>query len=425
MSKLDVRSVPSLAGSGVPYATAVKAGPFIFLTGHEAFDFNSGSLADIAGAPGFPRFGKPRWRREGDFILDRMRALLKEFGSDLPHGVRLDQYYPTPMAVDPYHLARKAAFGDYIPPSTSVLMKRCFSAHTSICASLIAVTPSNDYAIGRVYPTDVQSPTWSGFVPAITCNDFVFVAGQMATKPGVGLDPRAHVPDFARWGGTEIRKQTEFLILHKLKPAMEAAGASLEGSVKAQVYIENEADFPDFVDVWNEHFAEIPCALTVVPTHGFGSVGGIIEINLLGLKNDAKRKKKVVKAAIPAMASYGPHVQVGEFLFPSALMAVGKDGLIAGASVSPAFDGLSHAGHAQAETIYGYVEALCKAAGTSLSNIVRAQYFVSEVSAFPGIQSAWAARLGDQPHPFLCVQGADPFPAPGAAVIADFWIYAP
>ena len=79
--------------------------------------------------------------------------------------------------------------------------------------------------------------------------------------PYHGLDPRAHVPDYARWGGTEIRKQTEFLINEKLKPALEAAGSSLENAVKAQVYIEKTEDFPDFVEVWNEHFRQDPlCA---------------------------------------------------------------------------------------------------------------------------------------------------------------------
>jgi hypothetical protein len=39
----------------------------------------------------------------------------------------------------------------------------------------------------------------------------------MATQDH-GIDSRPHVPDHARWGGTEIRKQTEFLIEHKLKP---------------------------------------------------------------------------------------------------------------------------------------------------------------------------------------------------------------
>jgi enamine deaminase RidA (YjgF/YER057c/UK114 family) len=72
-------------------------------------------------------------------------------------------------------------------------------------------------------------------VPTIVCNHFVFVAGQMASGPVYGLDPRAHVPDHSAWGGAEIRKQTELLIVEKLKPALEAAGSSLERSLTAQV----------------------------------------------------------------------------------------------------------------------------------------------------------------------------------------------
>jgi hypothetical protein len=86
------------------------------LTGHEAFDFEGGIPEEVAGPAGFPLFGRPRSRREGDFILQRMRRILREFGSDLGNGVRLDQYYPSPAAVDPYHLARNVEFGDYIPP---------------------------------------------------------------------------------------------------------------------------------------------------------------------------------------------------------------------------------------------------------------------------------------------------------------------
>jgi len=283
MTTLEVRAVEHLLGSGIPYAYAVKAGPWIFLTGHEAFDFKTGVTEAVAGALGFPLFGRPRWRREGDFILERMRRILQELGSDLGHGVRLDQFYPTPAAVDPYHLARHAAFGDYIPPSTSVVMESCFGAESGISASLIAVAPSPEYAIRKVYPTGVTASATSGFVPAIVCNDFVFVAGQMASGREHGLDPRAHVPDHSLWAGTEIRKQTEFIIQERLKPALEAAGSSLERSVKAQVYLKNLADFPDFIDVWSQHYRNIPCALTVVPTKGFAMVGGIIEINLIAL----------------------------------------------------------------------------------------------------------------------------------------------
>jgi enamine deaminase RidA (YjgF/YER057c/UK114 family) len=422
MATSEVKSVEHLVGTGVPYAYAVKAGLWIFLTGHEAFDFAGGTTEAVAGPPGFPLFGRPRWRREGDFILQRMRRILQEFGSDLGHGVRLDQFYPTPAAVDPYHLARRAAFGDYIPPSTSVVMESCFGAESGISTSLIAVVPSPEYEIRKVYPKDVTASASSGFVPAVVCNDFVFVAGQMATGREHGLDPRAHVPDHSLWAGAEIRKQTEFIILKRLKPALEAAGSSLGHSVKAQIYLRNVADFPDFIDVWTEHYQDIPCALSIVPTKGFAMVGGIIEINLMALTNGAKRAKEVIAADIPTMAAYGPCIKVGEFLLPSGLMALGRDGHVAGKTISPGFLGLAHAGYTQAAAVHDYAEALCKAAGTSLGKVLRAQYFISDPTAFPGIAMAWASRFGTQPLPFVCIRTPPEMPAPGMALIADFWI---
>jgi enamine deaminase RidA (YjgF/YER057c/UK114 family) len=249
MAKPEVKAVGNLLGTSVSFAYAVKSGPWIFLNGHEAFDFESGIPEEVAGPAGFPLFGRPRSCREGDFILHRMRRILREFGSDLSHGVRLDQFYPHPRAVAAYHLARHAEFGDYIPPSTSVIMERCFGADTTISSSLVAVMPDAEYEIRKIQPEGVASAPTSGFVPTVVCNEFVFVAGQMAHNPGQGLDPRAHVPEHSAWAGIEIRKQTEFLIRKKLEPALEAAGSSLERSLKAQVYLANVADFPDFIDV--------------------------------------------------------------------------------------------------------------------------------------------------------------------------------
>jgi enamine deaminase RidA (YjgF/YER057c/UK114 family) len=107
------------------------------------------------------------------------------------------------------------------------------------------------------------------------------------------------------------------------------------------------------------------------------------------------------------------------------MMAIGADGYVVAKDISPRFDGLAHSGFAQASVIYGYAETLCAAAGTSLANVVRAQYFCSSVTEFPGIATAWRAHQGDRPHPFLCVQTPEPLSAPDATVIADFWIYIP
>ena len=160
----------------------------------------------------------------------------------------------------------------------------------------------------------------------------------------------------------------------------------------------------------------------MVPTKSFATVGGIIEINLIALTNGAQRRKQVVEADIPGMATFGPCIKVGEFLLPSGLMAIGRDGRIARSAVSPGFAGLAHAGYSQAAAVYGYAEALCQAAGTTMHRLLRAQYFVADIAAFPGIAMAWSSRYDRQPHPFVCVQTPTLMPAPDAALIADFWI---
>jgi enamine deaminase RidA (YjgF/YER057c/UK114 family) len=422
MSELEVKCVERFMGTNVSYAYAVKAGPWIFLTGHEPVDFQRGMPSEVSGHPGFPSFGVPRLRREADYILDRMQAVLREFGSDLPNGVRLDQYYTNVNAVDPYHLSRKARFGEYIPPSTSVIMDRLFGGSSNISASLIAVVPGDDWQVTRVKTTGINAPQTSGFAPAITCNEFVFVAGQMASDEG-GLDTTAHMPEHSRWHGSEIRLQTHYVIRERLEPALRGAGSSLKQSVKAQVYIQSLDAFPDFVQVWQEYFGDIPCAVTVVPTKDFNVVGGIIEINLLALKDDATRRKQVVHADVPAMASYGPCVKVGEFLFPSGLMAIGADGNTVGASRSAEFTALAYSGWVQAETVFSFAEAFCAEAGTTMRSLVRGQYFVTDVREFSGISAAWASRYGKQPHPFLVAQVPGQLPAPDATMMADFWIY--
>src|SRR5207237_2123720 len=79
---LTVKSVERLAGSTTSYAYAVKAGPFVFLNGHEAYDFEHGLAPEVEGPPGYRLTGTPPLRRDADYILRRMRSILKEFGTD-------------------------------------------------------------------------------------------------------------------------------------------------------------------------------------------------------------------------------------------------------------------------------------------------------------------------------------------------------
>jgi enamine deaminase RidA (YjgF/YER057c/UK114 family) len=353
-----------------------------------------------------------------------MRTILKDFGTDLPNAVRVDQYYTMGPAVSAYHLARFAEFGGYIPPSTSIIMERCFTARTNIHTSMIAVVPGGGYAVDK-FTLPGQEISASGYNPAVAASDFVFVAGNMAFRPDGTLDPKVYVGPTRNWGGeTAFRRQVHYVITERLEPSLKAAGASLEGTLKAQAYIRGVENFPDFMDVWSHHFRDIPCAVTPVPAKDYAQTEGMIEINLIALKNGATRRKQVVATGIPAAATYGPCVRAGELVFPSGLIGIGAGGRVPGADEAGAFDALSLAGELQGAQLMAYMDAVCKAVDVTVANVVRAQYFLTDMRDFAGIAAAWQDRYGRQPHPFACVEVPGPMPAAGAVALADFWVYA-
>jgi enamine deaminase RidA (YjgF/YER057c/UK114 family) len=330
-----------LVGSSIDYAYAVKAGPWVFLNGHEAFDFAHGLAPEVEGQPSQRLSGRPPLRREADYLLRRMRSILKEFGTDLPNAVRVDQYYTMAPAVSAYHLARFAEFGDYIPPSTSIIMERCFSARANTHTSMIAVVPERGYEVDK-FILPGQAISASGYNPAVAASDFVFVAGNMALRPDGTIDPKVHVLPGRNWGGeTAFRRQVRYIITERLEPSLKTAGSALEHSLKAQAYIRGVENLPDFMEVWAQHFRDIPCAVTL-----------------------------------------------------------------------------------QGALLLSYMDAVCKAVGVSAANVVRAQYFLTDIRDFAGIARAWQDRYGRQPHPFASVQVPGPMPITGAVALADFWVFA-
>ncbi len=422
---LEVKSVPRLVGSTTKYAYAIKAGPWIFLNGHEAFDFETGLAPEVEGPRGYPLSGRPPLRREADYILRRMRTILKDFGSDLTNAVRVDQYYTMGPAVSAYHLARFAEFEGYIPPSTSIIMERCFCARTNTHTSMLAVVPSPDWSIQKI-TLPGQPISASGYSPAVVVNDFVFVAGNMALQQSGALAQGVDVRPTARWGGqTAFRRQVHYVIKQALEPSLQAAGSSLEQSLKAQAYIRGVENFPDFMDVWQQYFHDIPCAITPVPAKDYASSEGMIEINLIALKNGSSRKKEVVNVNLPPLATWGPCVRAGELVFTSGLIGVDGNGTVPGVENGTAFDALSLVGQTQGSLVLSYVENICQAVGVSISNVLRAQYFMSDVRDFAGVSAAWIDRFANQPHPLAAVQVPSSLPATGARFIGDFWIYAP
>ena len=276
--------------------------------------------------------------------------------------------------------------------------------------------PAPDWEIEK-FTLPGQPISASGYNPAVAVNDFVFVAGNMALLDTGELPPAVRIRPTARWGGqTGFRRQVAYTIKERLEPSLKAAGSALENCLKAQAYVRGTDNFADFMDVWSQHFRDIPCALTVVPAKDYASAEGMIEINLIALKNGATRRKQVVSVDMPAMATFGPCVRAGELVFPSGMMAVGRDGARARGRVRPRRStGFRSRARRKARCCCRYAEAVCKAVNVPMRNVVRAQYFLHRHARFrrrrggvvgPLRQAAASVRLRSGAGTVVCSGGS-------------------
>lgn len=427
MSDVQHLNPTRIGRTDLVYAQGVRAGSWLFFTGHTATDFESGIAPEVAGKPGLPLGGAPRYRREGDYILRRLAKMVTDQGSDLRHIVRVDQYYPTHLAVNPYQRARKALLKDYVPPSTSVLMEELVVSGANMDVSMLAVLPGDGRQPHAARADGVPVPQHSGFIPSLVCGDYVFVAGQMPNNEAMtAIVPEAYRAPNALWNGTDIRLQTEFLIKSRLEPGLKAGGSSIENAVKAQVYLTNINDLPEFMDVWNAHFGKSPCALTVVATKGLALVESIIEVNVFGVRDGSRTKKQIIEHPASSAMRLGPAaVRAGDLLCLSALYAADDNGAL---SQSLASRGLHYLGVPtlqQMNAILDAAEEICRVGGTSLSKVVRAHHFVADLHhVFPALR-AWNERSPGKPLPFGAVRTPGPLPVPECDVIMDAWVYCP
>ena len=412
-----------IGGTDIHYAQGMRAGPWLFFTGHEASDFERGIAAAVAGKPGLPLDGQARYRREADYLLARLAKLIAAEGGDLRHIVRVDQYYPSALAVNPYQRARKALLKDYVPPSTSVLMEELLVVGANVDVSMLAVLPGEGREPQAARAGGVPVPQHSGFIPSLVCGDYVFVAGQMPNNEAMtALEPAAYRAPNAVWNGTDIRLQSEFIITGRLMPALEAGGSSLANAIKAQVYLTDINDLPEFMDVWNGYFAANPCALTVVATKGLALLESKIEINIFGVRDAGKIRKEIIEHKPSQAMRLGPAaVRAGELLCLSALYAADENGALPGAPSGLRYFGapVQH----QMRAVLDAADAIARAAGSSLANVVRAHHFVGDLNlTYPALQ-VWKERLAGAPIPFGIVRMPAPMPIPGCDVIMDAWVY--
>src|ERR671935_44614 len=145
------------------------------------------------------------------------------------------------------------------------------------------------------------------YAQGMRAGPWLFFTGQMPNNETMtALEPAAYRAPNAVWNGTDIRLQSDFVITGRLKPALEAGGSSLANAIKAQVYLTDINDLPEFMDVWNGYFGANPCALTVVATKGLALLESKIEINIFGLRDGGKIRKEIIEHKPSQAMRLGP-----------------------------------------------------------------------------------------------------------------------
>jgi enamine deaminase RidA (YjgF/YER057c/UK114 family) len=416
-----------IPGTRFRLARGVRAGRWLFATGQAGTDYVHGMAPEVLQS-GHPFDGPSRAHREARRLFKNVDEVLIAGGSNAANVVRVDQYYTSPDVVPAYHETRRDYFKGKIPPSTSNLHRRFSRTGQSMEVQVMAAVPSGEF--GARHESDAAAykiHASSGYSPALSAGDFRFVPGQTAEardENEPGIDPEAK-RGRGLWKGTPIKFETDFIIRRKMQPTLQAVGADLDTVVKAQVYLRDQEDIPNFREVWAKHFPEEP-ATTIIATEtpGFIIPESRIEINVIALAKNGKTKKVKVAPVPPLFTGATTAVRAGDLLFISGLMAVRNGALVPQAKVDPAQPFYAIPAKAELREILAQAEAICEAAGTSVKNAVRIQQFHASLTDLPATLEVWSEALDGMPLPLSPIE-VPWMPVPDARLQVDFWVYAP
>ncbi len=111
---------------------------------------------------------------------------------------------------------------------------------------------------------------------AVQVGNMVYTSGQIALSPETGA-----------LVGTTVREQTE-QVMKNLSAVLEAAGTSLDNTVKTTCFLADIADFAAFNEVYGSYITSAP-ARSCVAVRALPK-GALVEVEVIALINDTERK---------------------------------------------------------------------------------------------------------------------------------------
>ena len=244
--------------------------------------------------------------------------------------------------------------------------------------------------------------------------DFVFVS-SLYPVDGSGEVVRAgSVSPYV--GESEMGAQSR-QVLEQLADVLATAGSSLEQTLRAEVYLTDASDFHEFKLVWKEFFPDSPPARTTIVV-GDEHILPRCRLNLhaVALANEASvERESIIVDGIPNPmdAEHAPHaVKAAPLVFPSGFPATDfETGVPVGRNL-PHFPNYGSDAEMQAHYILQNLSKVCEAAGTSIDQAVKSQFYETDLLNFHDVDGVWAEYMGLAPP--RSSMGCRGFVVPGA-----------
>lgn len=417
---------PELPRPRVAYSPAVKAGPFVFVSGQLASDLNTGTPARATINAQFPFHGS-EIERQTRYIGENIEVCLRAGGAKLEDVVHLTNYLTDPRDQSGASRALQACFGGTPPPTSTILVEELPIPGCLSEIDLVALVPEAGQAVQVLTPRDLPPALPEGldgpplYQYGVKSGPWIFTSGVLATDFSSALAPEAKTTATFPYYGENGRLQTTY-ILKRLEAILAAGGASLRDVVKAEVYLTDLKDFFRLDEIWQEFFPIDPPARTTAPVKDLGIPGARVAINLIAFLPGPNQVRRTIHTDLaPRPLAHEPQaVQAGPLLFFSQQMATDyRTGVPTEARLNPAFPYYGSESAAQVNYIVKNIEAICAAAGTSSENLVRRRGFYTDFSEFFTSFATWGKAFPSAPPASTTIRVPQPLLVPGCKVAID------
>src|SRR5262245_55526999 len=203
--------------SGIPrplanYNEAFVVGDLVFAAGQLASDFKTGVPPEARKKDGFPFYGSDI-ELQTAYILENMKKTFEAAGSSLDHVVKAQVFLTDLRNFHGFDTVWKRYF-KVPPPRTTIGCTGLLVKDTLVEIDLIAYVPRKGLK-HEVVTASVPRPL-ANYNEAFVVGDLVFTAGQLASDFKTGVPPEARKKDGFPFYGSDIERQTAY-ILENLK----------------------------------------------------------------------------------------------------------------------------------------------------------------------------------------------------------------